>query len=403
MTLQFSPALRTLLDEYADVAQAMARGERPRIDLTRLVISQWSTNFYRHADTVEAEQIAEEWAKSYGVWVPVHSQKSSTMGVYLHPESRDKDSLIVILKIYLLMFYIDDTISNELQKDLTLEQRAVGLKMMGELMNMLRNHPNPDSVPASQFGSVEAMRSILKDLQRIGDPDWYTRFANFMFDYANDTATDQNRVARGEDIDMDSFIELRNDICGMLVTGWCIDMTMGFNAVKHQLSEDVQKRCARVSYLCTVIGGLVNEFFSFEKEVIQYRDEFHIIHVMMYQYGIGFEEAIDRAFDYVNDLCNEFLGIYQSLMRDARSMPMPQREIVETYARYNMSGVVASWYWELDTDRYEYENSIFMQTNHEWRVANGHLSTLNSGEPFPLRDGLKPPAWPYTLKPEYQP
>lgn len=381
---ELSPVLRRVFDQYHALQTDIQTGSQPKIDLAEMKIAQWETPFQRNPDSAVVEQAVEQWAREHGIWLDGYSEHTNTMGGYLHPETKNQRILAAIDRTYLILFYIDDTISNELQKSLSPEARMRGKQMMRELFTLLKKRKSLAELPPSEFGAVNATRDLLMDLAELGDPEWLERFMHALEEHLLDTVQDQNNVEIGEKFTVDSYLERRNDISGMFVTTWYMEFATGEYLRRSELPTDVLQKCERLEYLCALIGGVANDFYSFEKEVITHQDEFNLIPVMMMNDDtLRFQQAIAESMSFMNQVCDEFEVVSAALTAQLDQLPTDQRVTVETYLRQAKFVALASWYWEVDTDRYQRTKSIFKQTDTDWRTEQGLVGQLRSGVPQP--------------------
>jgi|GEM_PF-2004166 len=384
---ELSPLLQQLLAEYQIQKSEIETGKRQPFDLSMMQIANWAENFQRNPDAAAVETEVEAWAKTYGIWLNGYSEHTITMGAYLHPETKDRRTLAVMIKTYLILFYIDDTISNDLQKNLTPEEKERGKKMMSELNMLIKGTAHHDH--ESEFGLTNATRDVFNDLQEMADPEWLEEFVFSLQEHLDDTVEDQNRAAEKQNgsLDVEEFLEIRNHISGMFVTTAFMTFATGEYLPLPLLPVDIQTDCQNLEYLCAVIGGIANEFYSFEKEVIKNTDEFNIIPVMMAQNASGFQEAILAAMAYMNQTCTKFIEVSERLAGKLSTRPLDLKpsyyQALETYLRQAKFVALASWFWQLDTDRYQSELSIFLQTNQQWRKSHHLQGRLRSGQLLP--------------------
>jgi len=383
MPQELSPVLERLFAEYDELLSKVEQDEASALDLAVMKIAQWEPDFRRNPDAEVVEQQTEAWARHHGIWKEGYSEHTNTMGAYLHPETASPRILNAIDKTYLILFYIDDTFSNELQKDLSPEERTAGEQIMRELFQLIASQDRLGQLPSSRFGVVNATRELIQDLQELADPAWLERFMVDLVKHLEDTAQDQNEQAIGEKFTRLTFLERRNDISGMFVTNWYMEFATGQYLPREVLPLQVSQLCERINYLCAIIGGTANEFYSFEKEVIDHRDEFNIIPITMINNPeMGLMAAITDCMEFLNQSSQELLEVSDQLTQLLPSLPAEQAKPVQEYLRQARFVALASWFWELDTDRYQRQRSIFQQTALQWRQAHGYTGKLRSGQPL---------------------
>ena len=97
------------------------------------------------------------------------------------------------------------------------------------------------------------------------------------------------------------------------------------------------------------IGGLMNDIFSYEKEVIQFNSAFNLIAVFERYEKLSFTDALHESIKVVNDNIQTFL--------DGEANPHDfgderLNKMVCDYVRHLRYQINATWHWQKDTDRY---------------------------------------------------
>ena len=125
----------------------------------------------------------------------------------------------------------------------------------------------------------------------------------------------------------------------------------------------------RLEFLCAAIGGLVNDFFSFEKEVLDAQSDFNLIQVFINNYSPDLDAAIVDAAQYVNSLYEEYKGLAVQVSEACAHYSWAS--LVHKHIQYMDESNMAVWVWQIDTQRYLRKQSIFT----ELRIGDPYRTT----------------------------
>jgi hypothetical protein len=104
------------------------------------------------------------------------------------------------------------------------------------------------------------------------------------------------------------------------------------------------------------LGSLLNDIFSYTKEIIETNSRFNLICVLEDYYGYSFEDAVQRTVDIVNDEVEAFNA-------KARNIPSwGDKNIdkdVALYVKGLKDQINACWHWQMSTNRYRSDKSPF--------------------------------------------
>mmetsp|Transcript_28513 Transcript_28513/g.46044 ORF Transcript_28513/g.46044 Transcript_28513/m.46044 type:complete len:139 (+) Transcript_28513:316-732(+) len=108
---------------------------------------------------------------------------------------------------------------------------------------------------------------------------------------------------------------------------------------------DVQKAVS----LSVLISCLMNDLFSYEKEVLRYGSRFNLLAVMMNANDLTFDEAVDCAVRKLNNLMDAFPATTPDLEgADLKLYYQALRDIVN-----------GAWFFQISTNRYRSRSSPF--------------------------------------------
>ncbi len=390
-----------LLREYRNFIKKIERENAQPIDLTPMGITLLQDHPRKNPNrrnpfAVASEQRVEKWAKTHGIWSEAYSPDTNTMGAYLHPFTPNKEILDVINQMYALLFHFDDFYGNDIQKDLKDPQKKRGKLMMKELVELIDSVDDIDNETSahtlSQFGLVNAAKEFLLKLKTLAhNPVWFANFIKVLKEHLQYAIVDQNDFALDENLgyeeNMTVYLKRRNAISGMFVTTEFMELATGKYIQWDALSPKMSTLCNDIKELTAFIGSIGNDLFSFEKECVYRRDIFNSVPLTMIFYPeFTLLQAIQKCLEFMNENCQKFLDICKQIEDEISDPEFPenQKEAIISYVEQALSASIATWNWELDTDRYSNMKSIFLQTLVSWRKKFGFQGKLRSGVPTPV-------------------
>jgi hypothetical protein len=408
-----STTLQQIHAEYEAYREQIVQGTSKRLVLAeRMLIAKMGADFMRHQHAVVVEQATERWAKQVGIWKPDYSPDTNTMGAYLNPETPndpriDSDTAhpftakmfphldygqrraTVINMIYMLMFYFDDTISNEHQKMLSREQQALAYQLVQNVINLLAEPKLAVRVKDAQAPALLAMRDILLILDEMADPRWLADFLSSMHEHMLEAQKDQDTGQTQRVLTFEQYIAVRAKVSGMVVTSDLIFLATD-DYLPHGLETEHPHMFSlyrKLRDLVVYIGAFGNDIFSFENEVIRNKSEFNVIvNTILLNPHLTLLESIDVCIEELNDKTRELRACVDEMQARLPDCAERYRVPLQSLMQQSLYAAEATWAWELDTERYSKENAIFVETDRGERVRMGLLGRLVSGVPLAHRD-----------------
>jgi hypothetical protein len=296
----------------------------------------------------EAEAIAKVHCQRLGIHLDNFDGYNS-MSAFLYPRT-SLERLVAIITIMNLLYYIDEAferherVEEDPEENLYLRkvfQSCVPILLYGET-------PKTDNVI---HGGCKLIHDLLAPLTTV---DWLKRFVGTIGEHLMSTTYTLKDVIESNADDMlEKYIDLRRLDCGMNPTMNMAELAYGFylpDTVKaHPFIKQVEAATAN-------IAGLMNDLFSYEKEVIEYGSRFNLIAVLMDYKQLTFEDAVAESVAIVNQNTNDFLRL-----KDA--IPSWENKATEDMVRQYVDAledqISATWYWQQTTDRYRSPTSPF--------------------------------------------
>jgi Terpene synthase family 2, C-terminal metal binding len=320
-------------------------------DIQRLLPNQESI----YADAAEQRV---NWFVSQWHVKPQHFDDYNTMSRFLYSRAVSADRLQATCTIHSMFFFIDDlffdtdrfdardfSIAPEIGRDL----RSVS-QFLSTLMHIFKTGELPTHPTAIQMAFYE-----MGELVAGQAPDeWFTIFADGIQDYIKAVIQREVDLRRGKTVltDLDSFLDIRLRDTGGLHTCQLIEFTK--NAF---LPADVRNhdQIRYLTWLAIAMASLVNDVFSYHKDVVLEGSDFNLVKILMDLHGLSFDRAVDESVRLVNSYADRFVEAREELPSWGHEVDRIVEQYVDGLAEM-MSGNV---YWHGTTNRYRSPESPF--------------------------------------------
>ncbi|GAB1421440.1 hypothetical protein MASR2M15_16050 [Anaerolineales bacterium] len=289
----------------------------------------------RHAQFVEHETtlILEQ----YGLCLP-NFDGYHTMSSYLFPEANaERLSAIILLNDWL--FYLDDMFDRNV--DPSRNRKAYFLQLAGVIKT-----GQGDETDSAQAFAIYLHRLF----GQISNPYWLRRFIMNTEDHLKAASKGIDELLdeyRGDEL-IHEFIQLRMADSGMKPTCDLIEFAHDIYLPDAVWQHEVVREARN---LCVNIGGLMNDIFSYEKEVMELSSEFNLV-ALLERIGMPFDEAVEEAIRHINLYMAKFHALKAQL---------PDEENVALYYQGLSDQIGAAYHWQLATSRYKSESSPYLE------------------------------------------
>lgn len=295
-------------------------------------------------DAEEAERIIEAYCRELGIWLP-HFQEYTTMSSYLFPRT-SVERLVAIDIFTNLLYFIDDVFDrNKPSKVSEIEIRKV-------FENCIR---------AMQYGVVPQDKHMLyptclelhRQFAALNSQAWIDRMAESLLQHFKATTYSIDDILKLSGDAVTQYIAIRELDSGMRPTMNLIELAYGIYLPEEVLNHEVMRR---LTLRTARVGGLMNDIFSYEKEVLALNSRFNLITVLMESQQLSFDEAVHVAVGMLNEFVLGFLEMEKELptWEDAKIDRM-----VRQYVEGLKDQIIATWHWQMSTNRYRSPNSPF--------------------------------------------
>ncbi|NJL95968.1 MAG: molecular chaperone HtpG [Anaerolineae bacterium] len=303
--------------EYAQTRAAYPEGI-PLATFFRPLVDTCA-DYAPHPEAAASNQAVRAFAEQVGIWLPEKGADYVTMNAYWHPHAVTRSRLDASGKLYALMFYIDDMVSpNTDTYYVTRQNKARLTEFTAVVADIMRGVPVEDR----DNPLIKATQAILGDfLAHRADSLWLERLKHITASHLRQTITDKASSVTGG-LSVPAYAQARYHDSGMhisiLAAEFTSDCYMPYLEMRAQTPHLLEKLEA-LRDLATMIGGLVNDFFSFHKEFIEASHDFNLISVYWMNYPhLRLIEAIEGAADFTLAYFEDYQTLAAQLEREAR-------------------------------------------------------------------------------------
>jgi hypothetical protein len=307
-----------------------------------------------HPQAEEAERRIEAYCQYLGIKLP-HFDEYTTMSSYLFPHA-GTERLVVIDVLTNLLYYIDDIYSmnrGEQERNNALDSQTM-MTIFKNCLDILRKGTlGNGETPDLREPLYRTMKALHDDMLRLASQAWLDRLVNDLQDHFRYSLLPVEAIMTNGRPDINKYITVREHDSGMRPT---IDLLeLGFGIF---IPEAVRQHpVISILRTCTIrIGGLMNDIFSYHKEVTKLGSYFNLIAVYMHGEGLSFDDAVDQAVDFVNGFTETFLE-YEHNMPDFGDPKL--NHDVELYVLGLRDQIIATYHWQMSTNRYRAPDSPF--------------------------------------------
>ena len=289
----------------------------------------------------ESQAIAKKICKEAGIHLETFDSYN-TMSAYLYPDA-SVERLVGIIVIMNFLYYVDDVYERHARTDGDHSQEAYLHQVFDNCARIMLTGKMPDHIH-TLYESCLATHKIVMPLT---NPEWLGEFIFKTLQHLKSTTNGVDDISNeSEDELVENYIKLRGFDSGMYPAIHLIEFANSFYLLpevkNHPYIREMEDATANV-------GGLMNDIFSYEKEVIQYNSKFNLIAMFEQYHKLSFEDAVHESVKIVNRNTDRFI-------ERARNIPdFGDDELNLLAARYVRGlhyQINATWHWQKATDRY---------------------------------------------------
>ena len=274
----------------------------------------------------------------YGVGL-TGMHRYTSMSSYLFPAA-SPERLVTIDLLNAVLFYIDDVYDRNAAGPLDghdpltadVYRHCIEIFLHGRM-------------PAGQHRLYPIWQELHRRFGALSSADYLQRLTQSLIEHFQATGIANDAFAGLGDERVHAYIEARAHDSGMYPTVLLIEFAAALELDSAVLSHPM---IARATYLTVVVAALLNDLFSYEKEVIQLGSRFNLVDILMTAHRLSFESAVHRSVLFINRLIADFQAIESHLPVWANPELNQQARVYVNGLRDQMS---AAWHWQLSTNR----------------------------------------------------
>ncbi|MFJ7206169.1 terpene synthase family protein [Streptomyces sp. NPDC098789] len=299
-----------------------------------------------------AEAVVRGECLALGLTQPGHAAYTS-MTSYLFPMA-PADRLIPMGLLNDILFYVDDLYSpHRSSLDDTMSPEAA--EMMDRAVEALRSGTvSAGALPDTKAISVGFAR-VREMFSRSAPPLLLERLATAVEECLQAMKRPVRDIYVNGTPDIERYAHIRYSDSGMKVEVELADYASGFLLPDEVIRQPVIRRARDIT---VHIGGLMNDLFSYHKEVIRHGQMFNLVPVMQSALHCSPQEAFNAAVQHVNLLTDEFEEI--TLSRPAHA-DTPLAAQTAQYLESLADQISATYHWQFHTSRYKESGSAISQ------------------------------------------
>lgn len=270
----------------------------------------------------------------------------NTMSAYLFPDA-SYDQLLAIIMLNNLLFYIDDLWD---RNDDDVVDDITRRNTFEDIIHIFRFGEVKDENNVMQVSALKIRELMLP----IANKAWLQRLIVNTQRHLKATTYDIADIEnRNNSMLTSRYIELREHDSGMVPTVDLIEFAQDIYLPDEILQHEAVQKAIQC---CIQSAALMNDLFSYEKEVLKLDSRFNLVHVIMTSENLVFEQAVHESVVLINDIIETFLALEPQL---------PSGNDVRLFYQGLHDQINAAWHWQLvGTNRYRSKNSPFSELRH---------------------------------------
>ncbi|MGB1287692.1 MAG: terpene synthase family protein [Aggregatilineales bacterium] len=298
----------------------------------------------QHPLAAQAEQQIEALCRKYGV-LQHHLNQYTTMSGFMYPAS-PVDRLVASGLLFNTLIYIDDMHERAERTegdDAAQEKIQIALRTKFETaINVLLTGQKPEE----SYFLYDVALYLHRAFAPHADGKWLPRIAKSLVDHLRVVTYDNSNVITAGKLDVGKYIDVRLLDAGMDPTMDMVEFTSNIY-LPDELLQD--KHIADMRNLCARIGALMNDIFSYEKEVLWGETRWNLLVGYMESYEMDFAHALHYSIEHVNDATQAFKTLKMNMPVYGNT---EVQSAVEEYVTGLENIISATWHWQIRTNRY---------------------------------------------------
>jgi hypothetical protein len=264
-------------------------------------LDEYCQSFKKHPFASSLASAVLSFGKEYNIWID-SAEHYITCAIFLFPTA-SLDRMLPIVKNLAIDYFLNDTMGREVFDKLTLAQQEAAQQIIGRMSS-----ERVLECESSGLESIEmANREVLAYMKDTSPQDWFNKFLRLYSHHIKVTHKNCNAAEMGDIPSVSAYTKKRCHMAGMYHVISLIDYSEGqFIDQEWLLKIGVDRQLKRLQYVTAAIGGLMNDLFSFEKEIIDNNADSNLVMII----------ALNNPFISLTEILMQGCGIVQDLLRE---------------------------------------------------------------------------------------
>ncbi|KAK1834419.1 isoprenoid synthase domain-containing protein [Podospora conica] len=303
----------------------------------------------------EVEQESLEWSASFNAFDPetqrlVHEKGKLNLLAAMCYAGMPKEAVRWGCDIMHLFFMFDEQ-SDAASPDEVWQQARIQVDAFCR-----PTKPRPDG----EWVGGEFARQFWLRMPKTATPTFKRRFLVSWINYVESVAQQAEHRSKSRILDLDSYFSLRRNTSGApsTIILWEMDLDIPDHVRDHPTIRHLET-------LAVDLIVIANDLLSYNKEQAVGDDEHNIVTVIMKQFGLGVQDAIDKAGELSDQRMAQFVHLYSHwLPRWVGPVDLDVQRLVHGMA-VCVSGVL---HWSYESERYFGKRGLLVKETRRVRL-----------------------------------
>jgi hypothetical protein len=324
-------------------------------------LKEYCRSFGKHPDSIQLTGLTKQYCEQYNIWLP-NAIHHISCELFLYPHA-DFDRLLTMMKHLAIDFYLNDVMGRDLFKSLSLDEQEAADILVYRMAAI-----DETLITSADAQPIEiANRELLGVMKDTSPENWFRQFLSFYCRHIAITHRDSNAATTGHIPNVGEYIDTRLHTSGMIFMLLLVEYSdANFLDWDWLQKIGIAKDLSRLHYVTAVFGALSNDLFSFEKEVIDNAADANLLIVLALNNPVlDLQGMITQAGSIVEGLLTEYFDLLSNIKKVHPGIHFNdalKADRLKQHIRGVERCLQASWMWQLHTQRYKREHSIFAET-----------------------------------------
>ncbi|MEM9004301.1 MAG: hypothetical protein AAGE59_12360 [Cyanobacteria bacterium P01_F01_bin.86] len=273
----------------------------------------------------------------------------SLVNDYMFPEG-PADRLF-LTGLMMASFYLFDHIYDA---DFQIPQGRIAIRshLSGDLIASLEGREPRGN---RQCGFLKSIREILACFSETPQ-DWHALFTTELKKYIRATVKGKQYAREFPQLSLWEYLHIREEDCG---GWWSANLIEYVNDLYLTPEERSQIEVSKMTRLCIWICSLINDLFSFPKEMESEEHPFNAVYCCMNYNEVPEKLAVQYLVNELNQLIEEFNYLSEHTICQRSSA-------MQCYVQGLRNFVSGIWYWHRRSGIYAHPDSLFIELQHRY-------------------------------------